>query len=50
MAKFTWGDVVAGFVLLIFTFLVVSNWKGSNALLSTGLSGTTGLVKTLQGR
>lgn len=35
---------------LIFMYLVLANWKGTNALLTTGASASIGIVKTLQGR
>jgi hypothetical protein len=44
------GDVVYFMFVLIVIYLLVRNWKGANALLSGALGGTSGLVKTLQGR
>jgi len=44
------GDIIAGFVLLIAFFLIVTNWKGANAILTTAFGGTATLTKTLQGR
>lgn len=44
------GDVVASMFILILVYLVVANWKGANALLSTGSGALIGLTKTLQGR
>ena len=44
------GDVIFSMFILILVYLLVANWKGANALLSTASTGTTGLVKTLQGR
>ena len=41
------GDIVAGMVLLIAIFLLVSNWEGSNAILRTVFGGTAKLTKTL---
>lgn len=29
--------------------VIVDNWSGSNAILGTGLTGTSGLVSTLRG-
>ena len=44
------GDIIAGFVFLIAMYLLFTNWKGANALLSTVFGGTAALTKTLQGR
>ena len=44
------GSIAAGMGMLIFAYLVLSNWQGANALLGTSVSGTGSLVKTLQGR
>ena len=44
------GDIIASMFILILVYLVVVNWKGANALLSTSSSAVIGLTKTLQGR
>lgn len=44
------GDIVAAMAFLILVYLLVVNWKGANALLSTGSGAVIGLTKTLQGR
>ena len=44
------GDIVAAGAGLILVYLLVVNWKGANAILSTASSGVIGLTKTLQGR
>ena len=44
------GDIVAAMFALILVYLLVVNWKGANALLSTATGGVTALTKTLQGR
>lgn len=44
------GDIVAGMFILILIYLLVVNWKGANALLSTGSGAVIGLTRTLQGR
>ncbi len=44
------GDIIAGMVLLIAIFLIVNNWQGANAILTTVFGGTATLTKTLQGR
>lgn len=44
------GDIVAAMFILILIYLLVVNWKGANALLSTGSGAVIGLTKTLQGR
>lgn len=44
------GDIIGAMFLLILVYLLVVNWKGANALLSTGSSAVIGLTKTLQGR
>lgn len=36
--------------VLILGYLVLTNWKGANALISTSAGGFNSLVKTLQGR
>lgn len=43
-------DIVSGIGILILTYLILSNWQGTNALLTSSLKGGTALVKTLQGR
>lgn len=50
MAKFTWGDAVAGILFLIALYLVFSNWNGANQLLTTATGSVNTLVKTLQAR
>ncbi len=44
------GDIIAGFVLLIAVYLLFTNWRGANALLSTVFGGTEALTRALQGR
>lgn len=44
------GDIIAGMFILILIYLLVVNWKGANALLSTGSGAVIGLTRTLQGR
>lgn len=44
------GDIIASMFILILVYLVVANWKGANAILSTSSSAVIGLTKTLQGR
>jgi len=36
--------------LAITTYLILTRWKGANALLGTGAAGYVRIVKTLQGR
>ncbi len=36
--------------LLILAYLLLSNWKGTNALLTTSASAGNTLIRTLQGR
>lgn len=43
-------DWVTGIFILILIYLLVVNWRGANALLSTGAGASIGIVKTLQGR
>ncbi len=43
-------DVIGSMFILILVYLVVVNWKGANAILSTSSSALIGLTKTLQGR
>lgn len=43
-------DLIFFMFVLILGYLLLSNWKGANALLSSGLGGVGSLVKTLQGR
>lgn len=43
-------DVIYSMFILILVFLLVNNWKGSNALLQSSASMVIGLTKTLQGR
>ncbi len=44
------GDIIGAMFALILVYLVVANWKGANALISTGSGAVIGLTKTLQGR
>jgi hypothetical protein len=44
------GDIIAAMFALILVYLLVINWKGANALLSTASGGVVSLTKTLQGR
>lgn len=43
-------DFIYFVFILILGYLLLSNWKGANALLTSGISGSTAFVKTLQGR
>jgi hypothetical protein len=36
--------------VLILVYLLVVNWRGATAILTSTFSGTAGLAKTLQGR
>jgi hypothetical protein len=50
MANLKLGDIIMGMGTLILVYLILTNWKGTNAILSTTFAGTAGLAKTLQGR
>ncbi len=43
-------DFIYFVFLLILGYLLLSNWKGANALLTSGVGGSVAFVKTLQGR
>jgi hypothetical protein len=43
-------DIAFLIFILILVYLLAVNWKGANALLTSGGSFMTGMVKTLQGR
>jgi hypothetical protein len=43
-------DAISAIFLLILVYLVVVNWKGANALVTSGARASIGLVKALQGR
>lgn len=43
-------DLIFFIFVLILGYLLLANWKGANALLSSGAGATVALVKTLQGR
>lgn len=43
-------DLIYFMFILILGYLLLRNWKGANALLTSGLGGVGNLVKTLQGR
>jgi len=43
-------DVVFSMFVLILVYLLVINWRGASAVLTSAFSGTMGLTKTLQGR
>lgn len=43
-------DVIAGIGMLILVYLVLVNWRGANALLSTSASAGSSVIRTLQGR
>lgn len=43
-------DIIAGVGLLILVYLVLTNWRGANALLATSASASAGVIRTLQGR
>lgn len=42
--------IVDYFFIAILLYLLVVNWKGTQALISTFLGGASGVAKTLQGR
>lgn len=42
--------IVGGIGILIFAFLLFSNASGATSVLNSGFSGTSTLVKALQGR
>lgn len=42
--------VVGGMGILIFAYLLFSNGSAATSVLNSGFSGTTSLVKVLQGR
>jgi hypothetical protein len=43
-------DFIYFVFILILGYLLLSNWKGANALLTSGVGGSVAFVKTLQGR
>lgn len=43
-------DVVFSMFILILVFLLVRNWKGATAILTSSTNGVIGLTKALQGR
>ena len=43
-------DIIASIGFLILVYLVLINWKGANALLSTSARASAGIIRTLQGR
>lgn len=43
-------DVIAGVGMLILLYLVLANWRGANALLTTTAQASTSVIRTLQGR
>lgn len=43
-------DFIYFVFILILSYLLLRNWKGANALLTTGVSGSAAFVRTLQGR
>lgn len=43
-------DFIYFVFVLILAYLVFTNWKGANALLTSGVGGSVAFVKTLQGR
>lgn len=43
-------DIIFGIGTLIILYLVLTNYKGANALLTTGGSVSNTLIRTLQGR
>jgi hypothetical protein len=43
-------DVIGGMFILILVYLVVVNWKGAQALLTSAGGSVVNLTKTLQGR
>ncbi len=46
----TLDSFLAGTGILIFAYLVLTNWKGANALLGTTFTGGNNTIKNLQGR
>lgn len=43
-------DVLAGIGMLIFAYLILTHWRGVNALLATAASASGSTIRTLQGR
>jgi hypothetical protein len=43
-------DVLAGIGMLIMLYLLLANWKGANALLTTAAGASISMTRTLQGR
>lgn len=43
-------DIVASMFFLILTYLLVVNWRGASALVTSGGSALIGMTRTLQGR
>lgn len=43
-------DVIASMFFLILTYLLVVNWRGASALVTSSGSAVIGLTRTLQGR
>jgi hypothetical protein len=43
-------DIFVGIFWLILLYLVATNWKGVNALLTTSTAAGVATIKTLQGR
>lgn len=48
--RIDFGHIVGGIGLLILAYLVLNNWTGANALLSTGATSGGTIIKDLQGR
>lgn len=46
----TFDAFLAGSFWLILAYLVFTNWKGANTLLSTSVTGGNSTIKNLQGR
>ena len=44
------GDFIWLVFILILGYLLLRNWKGANALLTSVVGGSSAFVKTLQGR
>lgn len=43
-------DIAFGMFVLILAYLIFTNWRGANALVSTAAGATVSGIKALQGR
>lgn len=43
-------DIITAMFLLILVYLLVINWQGANAVITSSARGVIGLTKALQGR